>query len=1171
MNALKNRKMNIKSILFTAVMIAVCAATCVCLFCLNITKAVALEQELRCGIEEHVHTDGCYDGDFLVCEKPLHSHDRNCYIVLLNENDINGILSLLEEGENRSLESVIADVMTTVLTYNKNLNTQEDSLVSAETEAVILSQNTVAEFNSTISEDASLPGLVLNENMNTIETLALEDTVPFDDIDIDNSDGNSGRAHTSLLDVGDEAVSSDYYANFYVYLDGWWTFIGSLAFETERNGNNRYNSTLATRDVLALVNGALGTEFTYNSFDISVSSSLNGTYSKSNIGIGSITTTVGYRQSRNTANATKYVRLIPDNGSASSTAFAFYTVKYVYLDGNTSTRYVRSGTTITLPTGDYEWTTGDTTYAAGEAVTITGPATFSGVALGPITYVSINYDVDFPAVSGVTVSTEPTISGLATERVTDGYTEGASAVIRNVSEHSVEGKVDGNSTGLSRVIQFKGWQVGDTDIILQPNTTLVWEELLQYATGASVNLTAVWEYSSLQTAGFYVRFDSVAVDTEGNITGQDQNLYTDELFASYVGGIDTSLSYSELHDLYYIADTTADNSYGADQKIRALYGEKSEGVWLYGFPSDDYVFEQLKEYAETGYLSVDGKTVKAEDLNKNSYAIRWYVFKCQSDAWHIDGKLVKKEGLIHVYKTFAGNKELIAEAKEGFYIDAGDADAENAVTLDWDNYTSYNSDTDTYMWEIGNVDYGELWELTEHPDISIDESEEFSIYSEYTVTDALGDQSAAGTGTSLTVTGMTYALDEGVDGILRVEFTNIYNKSNSIVIKKQDSLTGVSIGGATFQLLQNGKVLRFRYNSTTGSYEYDPENGTQTVLSGTANGYFEISIEDFSYDLGPITIREITSPDGYIPIGDIEVGYIDDEKTVGILSGNSDLIKYVNGILIVGNSTDALSVTAKKSWSCPESEWQDVTVRLLANGKLVTAVIAGVQPQVILNADNNWTYTWENLPVYVNGDKIEWSVKETRVGSEDAKADGTFINWLVSYELPVYSTDAEGNENILLTITNTTKRVMLRVTKTDLNKSVQLAGAAFRLEAVDESGTVLDTEVAKTAMTGAAGTLVFDNLKCRIRYRLTEVTAPDGYIKTDEYIYFTINEDGAVTVEESDYAQAGTSAYNIIVWNAEVISLPETGSVGMSMFYAVGLLLLLTAGIYIRTLRKRRC
>ncbi len=1161
MNAFGDRKLNIKSILFVAIMAVLSAAVCVLLFCLNITPAVALEQEIRCGIDEHTHTDSCYSGDFLVCEKTAHTHNGNCYIVLLKDNNINGILTLLGNSETHSLEYVITDTMSSALTFNTNLNTSQ----STDADTLTLSQDTVAALNTTISDEETLPDIVLNEKINTVSTLALDNSA--------NNDTSSTQNNASTYSVGDSPVTANYNANFYIYLDGKWTCIGTLPFTTTSSGSNRYNGTIQTSEILNLVNGTLGTDYNYNSFDIAVSTSQNSGYSTSNVGMNSVNTTVAYNQSNSNVRKVRYVRLIPNNGSASSTAFNFFTVKFEYPDGSATTKYVRSGTTVTLPTGNYEWKAGNTNYTAGQAVTIRSATTFVGTLIGPPTFVNINYNVNFPTVSGVTVSTKPTLAGLTVTTIRDEYTEGSSVTVRNVSQQSVEGKVSGNTTGLSRVIQFKGWRVGNSDTIIQPNTNLIWEELLQYSgNSTTLNLNAVWESEAVRTATFFIRFDSVAVDTDGNITGQDTNKYTNELFSAYVGGIDTSLSVTQLHNLYHIADTTSDNSYGADQEIRALYGERLDGVWLSAFPTDDYIFESLVQYANTGYLSVDGVPVKAEDLNDRAYAIRWYVFKCQDDAWHIDGKLVKKEGLIHVYKTFAGNKELINEAKTDFAIDAKDITAGTNTVLTLQNYKSYDSVNDTYMWEITNVDYGELWEITEHPHIFDDPEVDFSVYSEYTVMDAHGDQSTTGVGTSLTVSGMTYALDEGVDEVLRAEFTNIYNKTNSIIIKKQDSLTGVSIGGATFKLLQNGKELKFNYNSETERYQYAPTNGTVTLLEGTANGYFEISVENFSYDLGPITVREVSPPTGYSPIGDIEIGYIDENNTIGILGGNSELIRYVSGILIVGNSTDSSSVTAKKNWDCPESEWQDVTVQLLANDKLVTTVIAGVQPQVVLSSNNNWQHTWKNLPVYVNGEKIVWSVKEVQVGSEAAKADGSFVNWLVSYELPVKSTDEDGNENTLLTVTNTTKRVMLRLTKTNLGKSLQLKGATFLLEAVDKNGNLLPQEIAKTATTGDSGTLIFDNLKSAIRYRLTELIAPEGYLKCDEYIYFTIGEDGSVTVEDTYYAEAGTTAYNIIVRNGQIVDLPESGGIGTSMFYALGLLLIIAAtGIYIGTFRKRRC
>ncbi len=1109
----------------------------------TISPAIALEQELRCGMEEHIHTDGCYNGDFLTCETPAHSHNGNCYIVLLGDNDINNMLNLMNEEE-RSLEAVIDHTVTTAQT----LQGEEDP--------------SVAQLNATISQSETLPDLVLNENINTYATVPEQQPA----VTLPDAAPSGG---TTTYAVGDTPSTGQNKANFYLYLDRQWTCIGTLSYTRTANGN-RYNYTIPTADVLGLVNGVLGTNYDYNDFDLSASTSLNSGYSSSNLGMNATTAIIAYREQRTAAQSARYVRLIPYNGSATSTAFSFYTVTTVYPDGSETPHYLRANSTYTLPTGNYLWLDQNgNSYTAGETVTITNTTRFTAQLLGPITHVSINYEVNFPTVSGVTVSTAPTMAGLSSTHVTDGFSENTSAVLRNVSNQTVEGKVNGNNTGLSRIIQFRGWQVNDSDVILQPNTTLVWDELLQYANGASLTLRGVWDYAYSQTASFFIRFDSVAVDTEGNITGQDSNLYTKEVFASYVGGIDTSLSLSTLEQ-YNLADVSQDNSFTVDREIRALYGERSEGVWLGSFPGDEQMFEELKQYAETGHLSVDGEAVAAEDLNAEAYAIRWYVFKVQSDAWHIDGKLVKKEGSIELRKTFAGNQELIEQAKEVFAFNAV-----QTATGETQTFTPadavYDAESNAYIWEISPVEHGDPWQITEIADAFTDSTISYSVYPEYTVLDTHGGQSTAGSGFSVTVYGVTKAIDEGDQAPLTVSFNNIYNRADSIIIKKQDHRTGSPLSGAAFRLLQNDTELRFSYNTETNRYLLDGENGTETILRGTENGYFEICVDNLDYSLGPITVQEHTAPDGYTLIGDIQIGHTDEEQTIGILTGDSEMVTYNNGILVIGNTTDAVSVTAQKEWECAETEWQPVTVQLLANGVPSSAVVGGIENRAVLSADNNWQYTWEELPLYLNGQPVTWTVREIAIGEEQAKADGTFVNWLASYDLPVATEDENGQQHLLLKVTNTTKRVMLRLTKTDLYRTTQLPDAVFRLEAVNAKGELLPDQVVKTGTTNAAGVLVFDNMKCDVRYRLTEITAPEGYHLISEPVYCTIREDGAVEVEKHFYAEAGTTAYNILIRNAEAVPLPESGGGGTAMYYALGLLFFAAAaGVYIYTSDLRR-
>lgn len=1147
----KNRikKLNKKSLLWAMGAILLSLLLLPLLFSVNVKDSVALDQELRCRIPAHIHSDDCYQKDILSCKVPAHSHDENCYLVLLKDNDINRLLTLIHKQEDSSLENLIGNVMSDALVLNENLHSAEDQEQYLTTDQVIA-------FNETIESSENLPELTFNENLNTKDNPPDQGEDPLIPEKLNSS--------PTLLAMDEPVVNQNGRVNFFVRLDNEWHCIGNLPYS--RSGSFRYTLSLPTSEVLELVNNSLGTQYVYNDFDIAVATSQNGNYSKSNsMGIGQTTTTLATNQNSSNSQRTYYVRLIPEGGNANSTAFSFYTATFQYPDGTETKLFIRSGTAVTMPPG-HEWQNGNNTYDEGELVTINSATTFVGVKKGPLEEIFINYDVGFPSFSDLTIPSKPTLAGRTETKLTEEFTMGSTAIIRNVSNQSIKAAINGNSTGQHRVIQFRGWRVNGTDTILQPNTTLVWEELLQYESRGTVSLIAVWEYEKIQTASFFIRYDSLAVDTEGNVTGQDSTRYTPEIFSSFVGGVDPDLGWSTLNDRYHLVDETPDNSYTVDQNIRALYGEKPDGVWMSEFPTDEYIFSELVQYANTGYLSVDGETVKAEDLHDRDYSIRWYVFKCQEDAWHIDGRLVKKEGIIHVSKTFAGNKTLVADAKNDFYITAHSTTNDRTVHLDLKNYVSHDQATDTYMWEINEVDYGEQWEITEHPHAA-DLNSEFFIYSEYNVMDAISDQSTNGSGTSVTVNGQTYALDEGDDEVLRVHFTNIYNRSDSLLIKKQDSRTGNSIGGAIFSLMQNGKTLPFDFDQSSGRYIYNP-SGTITRLEGNQNGYFEISIENFSYDLGPITVREVSPPTGYTPIGEIKIGY-DTNNQLGILSGNSELIQYYNGVLIIGNSTESASVTVKKNWDCPESEWREVEAQLLANGRLVTTVIAGVSPSAVLNSANHWSYTWENLPVYVNGEKITWSVREIRIGQELHKADYSFINWLVSYDLPIYSTDANGNENVLLGINNTTKRVMLRLIKTDFNWSSPLSGAVFRLIAVDSSGNPLPDEIEKNATTGDGGALIFDNLKCSIRYCLTEVSPPEGYHQIKEPIYFTINEDGSIHLEKNYYAKVGTTAYNIVVRNAEAVPLPESGGGGSTLYCTLGLLLMILSA-YISIILKRR-
>ena len=67
------------------------------------TESLALEQNPRCGLEEHVHNNECYVGDLLLCNKKMHTHTENCYLVLLVDNDINNLLTQLDATKDKKI------------------------------------------------------------------------------------------------------------------------------------------------------------------------------------------------------------------------------------------------------------------------------------------------------------------------------------------------------------------------------------------------------------------------------------------------------------------------------------------------------------------------------------------------------------------------------------------------------------------------------------------------------------------------------------------------------------------------------------------------------------------------------------------------------------------------------------------------------------------------------------------------------------------------------------------------------------------------------------------------------------------------------------------------------------------------------------------------------------
>ncbi len=916
----------------------------------------------------------------------------------------------------------------------------------------------------------------------------------------------------------------------------------------------------------------------------------------------------------NTAGTVISGNITVSNHAEFMAAYPDRTITYIDManSSNNSTATVPHGGSHTVKTGT--WYLNQTEYHGGDVI----PNITKNITLVANPQIHLSYNLNFP--SSTTLNnmtyTRPTLAGMTVSTTADTYTPATCpAAIRNSSSREVLAAINGSGTGAERSVYFVGWIVnGDESRVLTPGTLCSWNELYSMLEPGedTITLTGLWEYSAKQSVTFYIRYDSTTEDTEGNITGNDSSDYTNSVFCTHLFGLpEEAYNYSKKNlTLYYsIASATKLNSVAADEMIRSLYGsgvlfqegtEREATLYLKDLPDDAEVLEKVRAdaqakrktvYADDGTGQGSVEITDLSTLDTNHYKVRWYVFKNEDDSWHIDGKLVKKVGTIHVSKTFGGNESLISLIKQAagtqkFYINAYN---ENRTRDEYlyltDQDMVYNAETDTYVWTISNVDYGELWTITEYNTDTV--LKDAVGMEEWVTVDTFNGTSDSGIGKSTTVIGVTHAADTNNDEWLRADFTNIYHQANTLLVRKVDGETGKPLAGATFQLEQNGQIMKFRYDSESKTYQWDPTEGTVTNLSTSENGYLEV-IDNFTYEAGEVTVREINTPEGYSAAGEVMLNYVETDggRRIEITNdvtiergGESDAdtednvyAKYEDGILTVKNYSDTLSVTAEKIWDCSESyfEGQGVKVQLYANNRLVSSVIPGTSDyEVLLDASNNYQYTWDNLPAYANGTVLEWSIKEVAIGSdtqgyEIPDAKGVFPNWIYTYADPVYGYDEDGRETVLLKVHNDVKRAMLRLTKYNGSKSAVLEGAEFDLVQVDADGNPVSGTEVKTAVTGSGGTLIFDNLKYAVRYRLTETAAPEGYFAFTQPAYLTINADGTLTVEEHSYVKAGGQAYNLTVINRSSQALPNTGGEGTLSYTLGGLLLMLSAvGLFI--------
>lgn len=497
--------------------------------------------------------------------------------------------------------------------------------------------------------------------------------------------------------------------------------------------------------------------------------------------------------------------------------------------------------------------------------------------------------------------------------------------------------------------------------------------------------------------------------------------------------------------LYVTSDKTATQS---------IYCPLDEGVdkaeiTVDSMPTDEEIFRKIRNSKEEVYKSdpnnPDNKVIiPKENLTTDKYAIRWYVLKYQnSDGWHIDGVLVEKNAKVIIKKTFVGDSEAIDDVKKNYSITitkSDDTSDKRTLTLKEASssdstslgYTTYDKTTETYTWVVEGYQ-GEQYTVKEQnytaPDITSEENSRagtlkkaFTSTSRYSIHnaenhehDTNGDKPYTDDGVSVTMA--AYATDIDNQYYQTVHLTNIYVQAGILTLSKADRVTGHGLGNVQFKLSnQNGLPLELLRRPNTNQYSVKTQQAGKldytepvpdNIVQTDANGYVQLRLPplidgdtvDTRYD-GKYYLEEIL-PEGYTGAKKISITVTDQggvRFTIVALDDNDNdttstwLDNTQNDAPILYNTSKMLTtVTAVKKWTATtlDDSKVPVTVQLCRNGRPLENVSDKVYTQT-LNAANHWQYTWENLPLYIDGEIAKYSLRELSIG--DTKYDADVIN-----------------------------------------------------------------------------------------------------------------------------------------------------------------------------------
>lgn len=475
-----------------------------------------------------------------------------------------------------------------------------------------------------------------------------------------------------------------------------------------------------------------------------------------------------------------------------------------------------------------------------------------------------------------------------------------------------------------------------------------------------------------EPVNFYLNLSSKILDTDGDITGQDNGDFTTSVSGNQSGkneaqGIGVAknenlvVKLPEDHQhkqtvVGVIGGTSETNAKAVDEKIRELEngtngnqeGHTDEFYQIIdsstgeaAFPKDEEIFKYIrdnwttKEEQESGKKGVNkGKdiTVNNNPINKDNlttkyFAIRWYVFKDQADdCWHIDGILVPKSGVLNITKTFT-NEEIANALKNNFMINVyGDflagtiAEPNTTIQLKLDDAKEIikHSNTVTYTWTLAI--FGERYTVSED---GYDSDLEGWMYvnTEYIYADINGNESNKGNTTSAEIETECQWSDEG-DAVQKSQtfsFTNNYElKTTNLDLVKTSKNSDRSIDGAVFKLYKK---------SSNDWIEVQPK----VIVSGTGEPELQGLVTGQTYKL-----EEIQAPEAHVLL-DKPIYFTVVDGKVQLCDANGNTNSGTDNMWSLNTEGNVLTIRNNILYSLPEAGgsgiyWYTVSGALLMMG-----------------------------------------------------------------------------------------------------------------------------------------------------------------------------------------------------------------------------------------------